>query len=106
MQAGRLNEKIVIQRQEWDVSEYGSQKVEKWYDWKTTRASVDYQDGARINDNQELFFGCQVIFEIRDYHDIKNLDRILWRDNLYRILNIEIDRVVRRKIVKTELIND
>lgn len=105
MQAGRLNEPITIERQYWIESEYGSSKIEKWEKYKDTRAAVKYLSGARIDENNELFFGEQVIFEIRIYHDIRNLDRIVWKNETYRIMDIEYDRAVQRKIVKTQLWN-
>lgn len=106
MQAGRLNEIIVIQRQNYSRGEYGETKIEEWYDLKKTRACVKYISGVRTDDNSELFFGHNVVFEIRIYHDIRNLDRIKFEDRLYRIMNIEKDKTVQRYIITTELINE
>lgn len=106
MQAGRLNEKITIQRQKYSKGEYGDQKIQEWYDLKDTKACVRYISGGRVDENNELFFGNNTIFEIRIYHDIQNLDRIKWDNQLYRIMNIEKDKIVQRKIITTELINE
>lgn len=106
MQAGRLNEIIIIQRQNYKQSESGSQKVMEWVDYKRTRSAVRYESGIRTDDNNELFFGSSVNFEIRIYHDIRELDRIIWRGKKYRILNIEEQRDVARLVIKTSLINE
>lgn len=106
MQAGRLDERVVIRRQTWRDSEFGSQKIEEWADHIRTRAAVSYESGARTTDGGEIFFAEQVLFEIRIYHDVRDLDRISWRGGEYRILAIEIDRKLQRQKIRTELVNE
>lgn len=107
MRAGSLNEVITIERQTWSQNQtFGDQKTEVWNPVIKTRASVSYKDGMRMDDNNELFFSQQQIFMIRIYHDVQNLDRIVWKNRRYRILNIQEDRNVMRLIISTELIND
>lgn len=106
MQAGTLNEHIIVQRQTWDTTDYGSQKIEKWTDAYKTRACVKYLSGMRTDENSELFFSHNVQFGIRIYHEIRNLDRIIWNNQKYRILNIQKDKTVQRYLIDTELINE
>lgn len=107
MQAGTLTEQILIQRQTWKTNEdFGNQKTAFWSDHIHTRANVVYKDGMRMDDNNELFFAQHIIFNVRIYHDIQDLDRIVFKQKKYRILNIQDDRTVMRKIITTELINE
>lgn len=106
MQAGRLNEVISVERLKTAESRYGDKKTGEWEVLKDRmRASVKYVSGGRIDDNNELFFGNNTIFSVRIYQDIQNLDRIKWRGDYYRILNIERDRTVQQLIITTELWN-
>ena len=106
MQAGTLNEIITVEKQTYISTGYGSQKTIDWEPKIRTRANVTYVSGGRVNENNELFFGCNVVFSVRIYHDIRNLDRIVWRNDKYRILNIERDKKVQRLLITTELINE
>lgn len=106
MQAGTLNEIITVERETYKTDKFGSQKTVVWEPVYTTRANVKYETGGRVNENNELFFGCTVTFCIRIYHDIRNLDRIVYRNEKYRILNLERDKKIQRWIINTELINE
>lgn len=107
MQAGSLNEIILVEEQSFEKNpNYGDQKTERWRKKFKTRAKVSYEHGERTNDNNELFFAATVKFHVRSYCDIKNLDRIVWLDNKYRILNIEYQRKLMMKVITTELINE
>lgn len=107
MRAGLLNEIIRIECQEYVKTEYGDQKTTIW---KTkipeTRAYVTWKSVARTVENQEIFFSRNIQFQIRIYHDVSNLDRIIWKNEKYRILSIETDRQIQRKIIECELINE
>lgn len=106
MQAGRLNEIISVERLVTSDSKYGDQKTEKYVEHlPKIRASVKYENGGRIDDNNELFFANHTIFCVRIYQDIRNLDRIKWRGEDYRILNIERQKEIQQLVIKTELIN-
>lgn len=106
MQAGTLNEIISVYREVTEKTEYGSEENKVWKKIYTTRASVKYEKGLRIEDTNEIFFSRNVIFNIRIYHDIQNFDRIEFNSELYRILNIQKDKVIQRYIIETELINE
>lgn len=106
MQAGRLNEKISVERQTNSQTSSGFMRSDEWQTVIETRAEVKYQSGGRTDDNGELFFARDILFMVRFYHDIRNLDRIVWKDKKYRILEIEEQREIQRKIIRTELINE
>lgn len=106
MQAGLLDEVIDIERLEYNIDEYGSQKTERYVKAFSTRARVIYENGGVVLDNSELFFANRTKFEVRYYHNISNLDRIVWRGDKYRITNIERSRKLQKQIISTELINN
>lgn len=107
MIAGQLKEVIQVETPVVNASEYGLNSIEE-YKLKIarTRASVKYQKGTRENDNGDIFFAHSVVFGVRSYHDIDELDRILWKGKRYRILNIERQREANQIIISTELINE
>ncbi len=105
MRAGLLNEVITILRNEVITDEYGANKIE-WNEFVTTRANITYNSGNRITENSEIVFTTAVDFTIRTYHKVEPKMRILYRDNLYRIMSIEVDMQKQKQIIKTELINE
>lgn len=105
MQAGTLKEVVTVRKQSWTVSEYGEQKTETWTDAFKCRAHVKRMSGGRENEVGELFFASNVVFSVRIYQDIGRLDRIVWNDDEYRILDIFNDKSVQRLVITTELVN-
>jgi len=105
MNAGRLNEIIKIQSFEVDKNEYGANGV-IWKDKITTRANVQFQNGNRINENNEVVFTNLISFTIRIYHNVNEKDRIEWNGKSYKIISIEPNKQKQFLTIKTELINE
>lgn len=107
MRAGLLNEIICIEAQTYETTEYGDQNTVVWTPKiPSTRAAVVWKNVGRVNENGELFYAKSIEFQIRKYHDVSNLDRIIWRGEKYRIISIEYDRQSQRKIITCDLINE
>lgn len=105
MQAGLLKEVVTIQKPVVNQDGFGANDV-NWSDLITTRASVGYNTGNRVNDNNEITFAYQVTFTVRVYHQINERMRIIWQGKKYRILSIELDKQKQRLTIRTELINE
>lgn len=105
MQAGLLKEVVTIQKPVVNQDGFGANDV-NWSDLITTRASVGYNTGNRVNDNNEITFTYQVTFTVRVYHQINERMRIIWQGKKYRILSIELDKQKQRQTIRTELINE
>lgn len=105
MQAGLLKEVVTIQKPVVNQDGFGANDV-NWSDLITTRASVGYNTGNRVNDNNEITFAYQVTFTVRVYHQINERMRIIWQGKKYRILSIELDKQKQRQTIRTELINE
>lgn len=106
MRAGALNEIITVEELKVIKNEYGEEQTTNYVKKFNTRAEVKYNSGQRIADNNELFFAYDLTFTIRYYHDITELDRIIWRGEKYRILSVERNRQWQMINLKCELINE
>lgn len=105
MQAGLLQEIILIERNHLHRNEFGEEQT-VWELHTQTRARVDWKAGNNIIENDERVFTRQLNFIIRYYHDIRDTDRIIWRGRKYRVLYIEEHKHEQRKIITAELINE
>lgn len=106
MLAGRLNEIITIEELKVIKNEYGEEQTDNYVKKFSTRAEVKYNSGQRITDNNELFFAYDLTFTIRYYHDITELDRVIWRGDKYRILSVERNRMYQLINLRCQLINE
>ena len=105
MQAGILRETFTVQHP--TVVSYGyCDNTTTWTDLLTTRASVGYNNGNRVNENNEITFAYEVSFTMRVYHQINERMRIIWQGKKYRILSIELDKHKQKQTIRTELINE
>lgn len=105
MIAGKLQDIITIQKPTIVQNEYGANST-VWNDYLTTKAQVTYNNGNRVNENDEIVFVYEIIFTVRIYHQIDEQMQIIWNNKKYRILSIEPDRDKQKQIIRAELIND
>lgn len=105
MNAGRLDEIIVIQKPIVSKDEYGA-NITEWVDSIRTRADVQFESGNRQNENNEIVYSYSKVFTIRYYHNIDEFDRVIWKCKKYRILSIEPDKGKQSITIRTELINE
>lgn len=105
MKAGLLNEPIAVYKSVITKDEYGQEKTD-WVEKCKTRARLKHDSGDRTIENNEVVFNHTKTFEVRKYVQVADTDRIYWNNQRFRILNIEPDRILQSKIIKTELIND
>ena len=106
MLAGRLDETIAVEELKVIKNEYGEEQTTNYIKKFNTRAEVKYNNGQRITDNNELFFAYDLTFTIRYYHDITELDRVIWRGEKYRILSVERNRMYQLINLRCQLINE
>ena len=105
MRAGLLQENIIVERSHIHKDQYGAENV-VWECHIKTRAQIDWKGGDNIIENDERVFTRSVNFIVRYYHDIRNLDRIIWKSQKFRILHIEPRKPEQRQIITAELINE
>lgn len=105
MIAGRLNEVINILTPMEVINEYGERKttLKKTY---TTRARVEFNNGSRRNENDEIVFDYSKTFTTYPYVPVVETSVIEWQKKQYRILTIEYRREYNELIINTELINE
>ena len=106
MEAGKLTERITIQRQEVTRDVYGSTQT-VWTDVVSNLpAAVNYVSGNREIDNEEIFHGRITTFSIRWRGSVDETMQVLWGDLKYRILSIDRRTHRREYLIRTELINE
>jgi SPP1 family predicted phage head-tail adaptor len=106
MEAGKLTERITIQRPGMERDDYGATSA-SWTDVVTNLpAAVNYVRGDREIDNEEIFHGRITTFSIRWQGTVNEEMRILWGDLKYRILSIDRRTHRREYMIRTELINE
>lgn len=105
MIAGRLNEVINILTPTEVINEYGERKTTLANTY-TTRARVEYNNGSRRNENDEIVFDYSKTFTTYPYVPVDETSVIEWQKKQYRILTIEYRREYNELIINTELINE
>lgn len=105
MKAGLLKEKIEIYSPDIITTEYGDSKVEYMLHY-TTRANVQYNSGARVNENNEVFYPNNKTFIVRHYVPVEEPMRIKFENKFYRIISINSDKYYNDKVIYTELVNE
>lgn len=106
MLSGRLNEIIIVEKLNVIKNEYGEEQTQDYVYKFKTRAEVNYNNGNRALENNEIFFSNDLTFIVRYYHDISELDRIKWDDKYYRILSIERNKKYQLINIKCTLWNE
>jgi len=106
MEAGKLTERIIVQRQVSERDVYGSVSS-TWADVVTDLpAAVNYVRGDRAIDNEEIFHERVTTFSVRWNGTLDETMRILWKGLKYRILSIDRRTHRREYFIRTELINE
>lgn len=105
MQAGLLNEEIVILRPETTRNEFGEQVTEYKPNYKT-KARILHISGQRDILDGEILHSYIKTIEIWQYVGITETDWIEYDGKKYRILEIEPDKSQMKKIIRLELINE
>jgi len=106
MEAGKLTERITIQRPGVVRDAYGATQT-SWVNVVTNLpAAVNYVRGDREIDNEEIFHGRITTFSIRWHGTVNEEMQILWGELKYRILSIDRRTHRREYLIRTELINE
>ena len=105
MIAGRLNEVVTIYTPVETVNEYGERTTE-YVETYTTRARVEYSNGNRVNENDEIVFSYAKRFFVRSYVPVTETCQLEWQEKRYRILTLEHRREYNDIVINTELINE
>lgn len=105
MKAGSLNEVITILRCVINKDDYGSE-TRVWEDYKTTKASKQFNSGNRVTEDNEIINSSIITFSIRIHHDVNEQMRLRYKGKTYVILSVDDDRLRQLKSIKCELVNE
>lgn len=104
MQAGQLKHIIEFEKRELITNEFNEQMIE-YNKCLTTKAQVEFSDGSRAVENNEIVFNYSPVFNIRYYHNVNETMRIKFNNQYYRIVSIQPFKEYQYKRIITELIN-
>lgn len=105
MQAGLLKYVIDIQEVAKSKDEYGAE-IEQWQNVIQTKSDVRYLNGSKTLQNGEIINLNQLQFTVRHYLNINEQMRIIYEEKKYRILSVNNDRLMAKKMIIAELINE
>lgn len=105
MQAGKLNEIITIEQPVKHENELGEVVENRYLKKFTTKAQVIYKSGVRTED-YSIHTDYSVQFVIRIYHSVTERDRIIYRNQYYRIESIEYSREYQMIKINASLITN
>lgn len=106
MQAGRLLYSVKIHRRTKRQDEFGGVKEAYSPDPATYRAAVRRRSAAEVIDAKEAFGSVAITLEMHYHVRLEITDRIELDKQMYNVVAVEHDRLLRRTIVTAELIND
>ena len=105
MNAGKLSERIKVYTPVITINDVGEQSTE--YKLKlSTKANVKFNKGSRDIENNGVVYNYERTFEMRIYVDVKDFDRVKWKDKFYRILDIDTNKELQQITILGELVNE
>ena len=87
MRAGLLTEEITFLRPTKQLDEYGSEVGNTYTPVITTRARIKYNNGSKVNADEEIFYFYNLEIIIRSYHQIQNDYLIEYKGEKYYIIS-------------------
>lgn len=105
MIAGILRERITIKKPVEVKNGYGGTDT-TYEDVTTTRSAVKFNNGNRVDQNNEIVTTTNVTFTIRLYHSITNDMIVIWNNQKYRILSVNVEKEKQRINIIGDLINE
>lgn len=105
MISSQLRDRIDILQQVTSRNEFGVTEIS--YEFKySTRARVNYSNGSRTMDNDEIFYSVDRDFIVRSYVPIVDTDIIEWNDEKWRVLTIDKNKHYNNILIRTTKINE
>lgn len=103
--AGQLKEIIKVYCNDIVKDDYGQEVEEKKLKY-VTKAKINHNSGNRSLENNEIVHNYNKSFTVRYYVPVDDYDIIEWKNNYYRVLDIEPYEEYQYKVINTEKIND
>ena len=105
MDAGALDTKITILRLVSSRNEFG-ESVDQYKKLCDTRAQVLHNSGNKSDINYEMQYQMTKTFIVRKYVDVREFDRIGYRDHMWSIISIDDDRIMNNKTIIATIVNE
>ncbi len=105
MDAGALDTKITVLRLIKTRNEY-NEVVDSYTKLRDTRAQVLHNSGNKQDINYETQYTVTKTFVVRKYVDIREFDRILYKDKMWNVISIDEDRILNNKTIIATIVNE
>lgn len=89
MRTGNLKYKFTLLLTTYTTNEYNESIPQ--YTKKTVRGYLKKNSGNKEESNNEVFNSDRITFKIRNHYDIKESDKVKFKNNTYQINNIQED---------------
>lgn len=115
MDAGKLTEKIIVEKLVVEVNEYGEDEITQYVPSVTTRGHVIYDGQVKTDVGNELLFIDEITINLRLYLQkyISNSDRIIIsvdgthnEGDVYEILSVFPDKVAQMLTLKCKKVHE
>ena len=103
MRAGLLTDKLEIWQPSSVTDDFGAENT-TWEYLTTIKASVTYQSGDKITDNDEILTTYSLTADIRKYHALNETMRVVFNGRKFIISAIIPDK--DKKTLYLDLLND
>lgn len=104
MKSGILTEVVELYNPVNKLSEYGEHTEDYVFVCKT-RAAVDYVNGQRLMQNNEVFYPSSCTFLLRHYIPVEEPMRIKYDNRMYQITSVKRDKKYHNILVTADLVN-
>ena len=105
IRAGLLRETVTIVAPVVTRNDYG-EEVTTWKEVATTRARVDFRNGTRAVEANEVVNPYTVTFVIRRFVELNGYMRLRWHGNEYAIQSINHEGHNQQQVIIASVINE
>ena len=105
MDAGALDTKITILRLVSQRNEFG-ESVDFYKPLCATRAQIVHNSGNKSDINYETQYTVTKTFIVRKYVDVREFDRIGYKEHMWNVISIEDDRIMNNKTIVATIVNE
>lgn len=105
MDAGALDTKITILRLVSQRNEFG-ESVDFYKPLCDTRAQIVHNSGNKSDINYETQYTVTKTFTVRKYVDVREFDRIKYKEHMWNVTSIDEDRIMNNKTIIATIVNE
>lgn len=105
MRSGAIRKRVELWKKTTIKNNFG-EYAETWEKIKSLRSYTGRRSGRQVIENDEIFDSIRIIIQVRNQHNIKEMDRIKYYGNFYQIDFIQPDLTERWLKIHCSRINE